>query len=438
MIRKVLIMGAAGRDFHDFLTFYRDREDLRVVAFTAEQIPGIEGRVFPAELAGERYPEGIPIHAEEELPDLVKHLQVDEICLAYSDLSHQCVMEKASLVLSCGVNFTLLGSDQVYVRAEKPVIAVTAVRTGCGKSQTARAIAEILRGHGKKPVAIRHSMPYGRDLRLQACQRFAEPADFVKHQTTIEEEEEYQPWLDHGFVVYAGFDYRQIVNCAEEEGDILIFDGGNNDLPMIKPDLQVTVLDPHRAGHELGYYPGLVNLLMADIVVINKVDSADPAMVEKVEQTVIAQNPSAEIVRARSELVVDRPDLIEGQNCIVVGDGPTLSHGGMKFGAGSLAVQQHGGRIVDPRAYLVGSIAKTYERYPHLELEIPAMGYSKEQIAELQETINAADCDVVVDGSPARLDRVIRFNKPVVYVGYELGEESMKALESRLLAREFC
>jgi predicted GTPase len=430
--KNVIIMGAAGRDFHDFLTFYKNREDQRVVAFTAEQIPGIAERVFPPELAGDSYPHGIPIHPEERLPELIESLEVDEVCLAYSDLSHQSVMEKASLVLSCGVNFVLIGAKETFVRAAKPVVAVTAVRTGCGKSQTARAIAEILRAHDKHPVAIRHSMPYGRDLRRQACQRFAVPKDFEKHKTTIEEEEEYQPWLDHEFVVYAGFDYRTIVDRAQREGDVLIFDGGNNDLPMVAPNLHITVVDPHRAGHELAYYPGFVNLLLADIVVINKVDSAAEENVRQVTHAVERHNPRAAIVRARSELVVDHPEWIEDQDCVVIGDGPTLSHGGMTFGAGTLAVRRLGGRIVDPRSHLVGALVETYKRYPHLALEIPAMGYSREQVSELERTINAVECDVVVDGSPANLGRIMTFTKRVVNVGYELGEQSVGELEALL------
>ncbi len=435
MKQNVIILGAAGRDFHNFLTYFKPRPDFRVVAFTAEQIPGIEGRVFPAELAGERYPEGIPIHPESELDALIEAHDVDHVCLAYSDISHQEVMEKASRAMRAGANFMLLGPRDTWVEAEKPVIAVTAVRTGCGKSQTARAVAEILRANGRRPIAIRHSMPYGTDLTKQACQRFATQEDFRRHETTIEEEEEYQPWLDHGFPIYAGFDYREIVDQASAEGDVLLFDGGNNDISMIQPDLQVTVVDPHRQGHETSYYPGYLNLLLADAVVINKVDSASAEDVAAVEATVRQHQPAATVIRARSELTVPDPEAIRGKRCAVIGDGPTLSHGGLKSGAGSLAVERHGGEIVDPQAQLVGSILETYRKYPHLGSEIPAMGYSREQVLELQETVNAIDCDVVVDGSPANLERVIDFEKPVVSVGYELGEASMAELEQLLRER---
>lgn len=437
-MKNVIILGAAGRDFHDFLTFFKKRPEYRVVAFTAEQIPGIAGRRFPAELSGKRYPDGIPIYPESKLPELVKKHDVEVVTLAYSDLPHQVVMEKASRVLATGARFMLLAPDQTWVPAKKPVVAVTAVRTGCGKSQTARAVGEILRSHGVRVMAIRHSMPYGRDLRTQACQHFETVADFKRHKTTIEEEEEYQPWIDHGFSVFAGFDYREIVKQAQRLGDVLIFDGGNNDLPMVRPDLLVTVLDPHRAGHELSYYPGFVNLLRAHVVVINKVDSAERAAVNRVIEQVKEHNSKAVIIRARSELVVDRPERIKGKRCAVIGDGPTLSHGGMAFGAGTLAAQKYGGRIADPRRHLVGSIAKTFEDYPHLEREIPAMGYSRKQIAELEETVNRVPCDIVLDGSPALLERILKIEKPVINVGYELGSRAVRALEEILLKRGLC
>jgi predicted GTPase len=429
--RKVIILGAAGRDFHDFLTWFRDRPQWEVVAFTAEQIPGIADRRFPAALAGERYPEGIPIHPESRLAELIVEHEVGWVCLAYSDLAHQTVMEKASKVLAAGAKFMLLSGRDTWVTSSLPVIAVTAVRTGCGKSQTARAIAEVLRQRGRRAVAIRHSMPYGEDLTLQACQRFATVEDFERHRTTIEEEEEYQPWLDHGFAVFAGFHYQEIVRQAEAEGDVLVFDGGNNDQPMIRPNAHVVVVDPHRPGHETTYYPGFVNLLTADVVVINKVDSADPADVGAVERAVQRHRPSAQVIHARS--VIDGPaDAIKGRRCVVIGDGPTLTHGGMKFGAGTLFVREHGGEIVDPRPHVTGSIRATLERYPHLDREIPAMGYSTEQIRDLEASINAVPAEVVVDGSPADLGRVLDLDKPIVSVSYELDGESTALLAGAL------
>ncbi len=434
MPQRVLIMGAAGRDFHNFLVYYKDRDEYDVVAFTAEQIPGIADRKFPAVLAGPKHPDGIPIHPESELETLIQTHGIDEVCISYSDLSHQAVMSKGSRVLAAGASFRMLSLRETGVPAEKPVIAVTAVRTGCGKSQTSRRIATILRKHGRKVVGIRHSMPYG-DLAVQACQRFATDEDFAREHTTVEEEEEYQPWIDHGFVIYAGFDYRAIVAAAQAEADVLIFDGGNNDIPMVLPDLAITVVDPHRPGHELSYYPGLVNLMQAHAVVINKVDSADPMDVETVRANVAATNPAARIIEARSELVVDKPELVEGKSCVVVGDGPTLTHGGATFGAGSLAVKAHGGTIADPHGHIQGSLRDTYAAYPHLEREIPAMGYGDEQVRDLEATINAVPGDVVVDGSPANLERVMEIERPVVSVGYELGQVSTDALEALLTDR---
>lgn len=430
--KKVILLGAAGRDFHDFLTWFRDSPDWEVVCFTAEQIPGIADRRFPAVLAGKRYPEGIPIHEESQLEDLIQEHDVGWVCLAYSDLSHQAVMEKASRVLAAGAKFMLLPGQETWVPASKPVIAVTAVRTGCGKSQTARAIAEVLRSAGRHPIAIRHSMPYGEDLTVQACQRFATADDFEQQHTTIEEEEEYQPWIDHGFVVFAGFDYPQIVPRAEAEGDVLIFDGGNNDQPMIRPDLSVVVVDPHRAGHESTYYPGFVNLLGADLVVMNKVDSAKTEDIEALEESVQRYRPGVEVIRA-SSIIQGPEESLHGRRCVVVGDGPTLTHGGMRFGAGTLFVNSHGGEIVDPRPHYVGSIQETFERYPHLEHEVPAMGYSPEQIRDLKESLNAVPADVVVDGSPANLGRVLKkLNKPILSIRYELDPDSTEQLAAAL------
>lgn len=424
---RVVILGAAGRDFHVFLRWFQPRRRWRVVAFTAEQIPGIAARHFPAELAGERYPEGIQIFPEAELEALIERERIGWVCLAYSDLAHQSVMEKASRALARGAKFLLLAGSDTWVSSTLPVVAVTAVRTGSGKSQTARAIAEVLRRRGRRPVAIRHSMPYGADLRRQTCQRFETAADFARHGTTIEEEEEYQPWLDHGFVVFAGFDYREIVAAAEREGDLLIFDGGNNDQAMIRPDLNIVVADPHRAGHESTYYPGFVNLLSADLVVINKSDSASPERIAAVEAAVRRHRPSAAIVRAASVITGDAA-AIAGKRCAIVGDGPTLTHGEMSFGAGTIFVQRHGGVIVDPRPYAVGCLAEAFARFPHLALEVPALGYGEEQLRDLERTLNAIPADVIVDGSPANLQRVLRLEKPVVNLRYELDERSAEQL----------
>jgi predicted GTPase len=429
--QRVIVLGAAGRDFHDFLTWFRDRPDWQVVAFTAEQIPGIAGRRFPAALAGERYPHGIPIHPEAELEGLIAAYEAGWVCLAYSDLSHQDVMAKASRVLAAGAKWMLLPGRETWVAADKPVIAVTAVRTGCGKSQTARAIAEVLRSRGVRPVAIRHSMPYGEDLTVQTCQRFASQDDFRRHHTTIEEEEEYQPWLDHGFVVFAGFDYRAIVAAAEREGDVLVFDGGNNDQPLVRPDAHVVVVDPHRPGHETTWYPGFVNLLTADVVVINKTDSAPAEAVERVAAAVRRHRPGAAIVRARSE-IEGSAEAVRGRRCVVIGDGPTLTHGGMAFGAGTLFVRRAGGEIVDPRPYFAGSLREVLARYPHLEHEVPAMGYGAEQIRDLQATIAAVPAEVIVDGSPADLGRVLNVDKPIVQLRYELDADSRARLGEAL------
>ncbi|MBS3138734.1 GTPase [Candidatus Woesearchaeota archaeon] len=427
---RIIISGAGGRDFHNYLVYFKCRHD--VVAFTAAQIPGIEKRVFPKQLASGK---DIPIYAEKLLPELIKKLRVDAVYLAYSDLSHQFVMEFASKVLAAGAQFGLLGTKDTYVASKKPVIAVCAVRTGSGKSQTSRAIAEIYRKHGMRVVGVRHAMPYG-NLLKQTCQRFASVDDFKKHHTTIEEEEEYQPWIDHGFVVYAGFDYKEIVHQAEREADVIIFDGGNNDIPFLKPDLLVVVADPHRPGHELTYYPGHVNFLLADVIVINKVDSAPLSAVKLVEQHALQYNPQAPVIRARSDVIVEHPELIKGKRCAVVGDGPTLSHGGMSFGAGTLAVKQYGGKLVYARPYAVGSIKKTFEKFSHLAHEIPAMGYDAHELKDLEKTINNVPCDIVIDGTPADLGRVLHLRKPLIDVRYELGKDAVKKLELLLKKRK--
>ncbi len=387
-------------------------------------------------MAGKWYKKDIPIYPESKLPELIKKLKIDYVFLCYSDLSNQEVHEKASKVLSAGANFALLGTKDTMIKSKKPVIAVTAVRTGCGKSQTARAIANLLKRHKKKIVAIRHPMPYG-NLKRQICQRFESEKDFIKQHTTIEEEEEYQPWIDNGFVVYSGFDYKKIINQAEKEADVLILDGGNNDTSFIKPNLLITVVDPHRAGHEITYYPGFVNFLIADVILINKVDSAKRENIRIVLDNIKKYNKQAKVILAKSELIVDNPGLIKGKKCVVVGDGPTLSHGGMAFGAGTLAVQRYGGTIVDPRKYTLGSIRETFNKYSHLHYEIPAMGYSKHQIKELEKTLLRIPCDVIVDGTPANLKRILNLKKPVVNVNYELDKKSVKELEHVLKKFKF-
>jgi predicted GTPase len=429
-MNRVLIAGAGGRDFHNYLVYFKDNPDYDVVAFTAAQIPGIEKRVFPKELTKSKK-KSIPIYSEVHISDVIKKLKIDYVYLCYSDLPHQYVMELASKVLSAGANFGLLGAKDTYVQSQKKVIAVCAVRTGCGKSQVSRAVAELIRKGGKRVVGIRHSMPYG-DLTKQTCQRFSSAHDFVKHQTTIEEEEEYQPWIDHGFVIYAGFDYKEIVKNAEQEADILIFDGGNNDIPFIKPDILIVVTDPHRAGDELTYYPGFLNLLLADIVVINKIDSAARNHIEAVKSHIKKYNPKAKIVLARSDLIVDRPELLENKKCAVIGDGPTLTHGGMSFGAGSIAVKKYNGKTVNPKSAAGGSLKKTFLKFPHLQNEIPAMGYSGLQIKELERTVNRIKCDVVVDGTPANLKKIIKINKPLVEVDYEVGKSATLKLKAIL------
>jgi len=429
---RVIISGAGGRDFHNYLVHFKDKKDVDVVAFTATQIPGIEKRHFPRELT--RQKKKIPIYPEHMLPVLIKKLKADYVYLSYSDLAHQYVMEFASKVLAAGANFGLLGTKDTYVASRKPVIAVCAVRTGSGKSQTSRAIAEILRKHGKKVVGVRHAMPYG-NLLKQTCQRFATMDDFEKHHTTIEEEEEYQPWIDHGFVIYAGFDYKQIIREAEKEADLIVFDGGNNDISFLKPDMLVVVADPHRPGHELTYYPGHVNFLLADVIVINKVDSAPKEAVALVEKHARQYNKNAPVIRARSELIVEQSHRLRGKRCAVVGDGPTLSHGGMSFGAGTLAVKRFGGSLVYAKPYAVGNIKKTFEKFPHLTHEIPAMGYDAHDIADLEKTLNRVPCDIVVDGSPADLSHLLKLKKPMIRVGYELGTDAVRKLEKLLKKR---
>jgi len=417
---RVLIMGAAGRDFHNFNTFFRTRDRYEVVAFTATQIPNIEGRVYPPELAGPLYPEGIPIYPEEELLDLIARLGVGQVVFSYSDVSHEYVMHKASMVLAAGPDFRLLGTRHTEIESTKPVVAVCAVRTGSGKSQTTRHVCEILQKTGLKVVVVRHPMPYG-DLVLQKVQRFATYEDLEQHNCTIEEREEYEPHLDRGVIVYAGVDYEAILRQAEQEADVVVWDGGNNDLPFFKPDLHIVVADPHRAGHELAYYPGESNLIAADVVVINKVDTADLANVALVRENVRKVNPDATIVEAASPIFVDNPDAIRGKRVLVVEDGPTLTHGGMAYGAGVVAARRFGAaEIIDPRPYAVGSIAETYKKYPTTGAVLPAMGYGDRQIQELEETINRTPCDLVIIGTPIDLRRLVRIKCPAERVRYEL------------------
>lgn len=425
MPKNVIIMGAAGRDFHDFNVYFRDNHDWNVVAFTAEQIPGIEGRKYPPELSGKLYPDGIPIHPEKELTELIKEHDIDYVFLSYSDLSHENVMHKASLVMANGANFALLGPEATQIKSKKPVVSVCAVRTGCGKSQTSRKVAEWFREQGYKVVAIRHPMPYG-DLAAQACQRFGSYEDMKKHKCTIEEMEEYEPHIMKGIIVYAGVDYGMILEEAEKEADVIIWDGGNNDTSFYKSDLHIVVADPHRPGHELSYYPGETNFRMADVIIVNKVDSADPNNVEAVKRNIEKVNPSAIVITAESPTTVENPELVRGKRVLVVEDGPTLTHGGMQYGAGIVAAERTGAaEIIDPRPHAVGSIKTTYEKYPHMERILPAMGYSDKQVKELEETIKKTECDAVVIGTPIDLGKIINIDKPHTRVTYELKEVSM-------------
>jgi predicted GTPase len=420
MKKKVIIMGAAGRDFHNFNVYFRNNDDYEVVAFTATQIPGIEGRIYPPELAGPKYPKGIPIYPEEKLPALIKEHDVDEVIFAYSDVSHEYVMHKASIALSCGADFRLMGTKTTMLKAKVPVVSIGAVRTGSGKSQTSRLVAKILKNKGLKVVAIRHPMPYG-DLRKQICQRFASYEDLDKYDCTIEEREEYEPHIDNGIIVYAGVDYEEILHEAEKEADVIVWDGGNNDLPFYKPDLHIVVADPHRPGHEVTYHPGEANLRMANVVIINKVDTADPQNVKRVKENIKTVNPNAMVLDAASPITIDNPELIKGKRALIIEDGPTLTHGGMPYGAATIITQKLGAsEIVNPKPYAVGSIREAYKKYTHLAGILPALGYGEKQIAELKETIERTPCDVVVIGTPIDLRRVTTISKPTVRVKYEL------------------
>jgi predicted GTPase len=419
MRRRLLIMGAAGRDFHNFNVTYRSDPQVEVVAFTATQIPFINDRTYPASLAGERYPEGIPIHDESMLTQLIKEQQIDDVVFSYSDISHANVMHKASQVLADGANFVLLGGRSTMLTSTVPVVAVCAVRTGAGKSQTTRAIADTLKEAGKRVVAVRHPMPYG-NLEAQRVQRYATLADLDRYDTTIEEREEYEPHITSGTIIYAGVDYGQILEQAQAECDVLLWDGGNNDLPFYKPDIHIVVADPLRAGHETSYYPGEVNLRMADVIVINKMDSASTEQVNALMETIHQTNPGAMVITADSRVTVDDPDAIKGKRVLVVEDGPTLTHGEMKFGAGVVAARAHGAtEIVDPRPWATGTIAETFLKYD-VGPVLPAMGYSEGQLAEMEKIIDAADADIVVIGTPIDLRAVIEIRKPAIRVRYDL------------------
>ena len=433
---RTIIMGAAGRDFHNFNTFYRDNKDYEVIAFTATQIPNIEGRKYPVELAGELYPAGIPIYPESELVKLIKENDIDQVVFAYSDVPGEYVMHKAALVNAAGADFRLMGTEKTQIKSTKPVVAVCAVRTGSGKSQTTRRVSLILREMGYKVAAIRHPMPYG-DLVKQKVQRFADYSDLDKHECTIEEREEYEPHLDNGVIVYAGVDYEAILREAEKEVDIVLWDGGNNDFSFYVSDLLIVVADPHRPGHETRYYPGETNVRLADVFVINKVDTANPDDVITVRDNLYALNPNAMVIEGASPLFVDDPEAIRGKRVLVVEDGPTLTHGGMAYGAGYVAARRFGaGEIVDPRPYAVASIKDTYEKYPETGQILPAMGYGDKMMRDLEKTINKADVDLVISGTPIDLTRVIKINKPIQRVRYELQEIGEPTLES-ILTKKF-
>ncbi len=425
MKKNVIILGAAGRDFHNFNTYFRESGSFNVVAFTATQIPDIDGRKYPAELAGDLYPDGIPIYAEENLTQLIRDLDVDDCVFSYSDVTYQKVMSMSALVNASGANFMLLGPDDTMVESCKPVIAVGAVRTGCGKSQTSRKIIEYLMNRGLKVVAIRHPMPYG-NLVAQKVQRFAKVEDLAKHDCTIEEMEEYEPHVVRGNVIYAGVDYEAILRAAENDPDgcdIILWDGGNNDFPFYKPDLNITIVDPHRPGHELNYYPGEVTLRLADVVVINKIDTAGPEGIQKVRQNIAKVNPTAVVVDAASPITVDDPSLIRGKKVLVIEDGPTLTHGQMTLGAGTVAATKFGAaECIDPRPYTVGKLSETFKIYPQIGSLLPAMGYSEQQTQDLEDTINNAECDSVIIGTPIDLNRIININKPSTRVYYDLQE----------------
>ncbi|MEM4093553.1 MAG: cyclic 2,3-diphosphoglycerate synthase [Thermoplasmata archaeon] len=431
-MRKVIIMGAAGRDFHNFNVFFRDNKDYKVVAFTATQIPNIENRKYPKELAGHLYPDGIPIYPEEELPDLIKKYNVDEVVFAYSDVSHEYVMHKASIAISNGADFRLMGAESTMLKSSKPVISICAVRTGSGKSQTTRKVSEILKKKGKKVVVIRHPMPYG-NLVKQKVQRFATMEDLDKNECTIEEREEYEPHIRNGTVVYAGVDYEAILREAEKEADIILWDGGNNDIPFYKPDLHIVVADPHRAGHEMTYHPGEANFRMANVIIINKEETAPKDGIDLIREHIAQVNPKAIVIDAASPFFIENPERIRGKRVLAIEDGPTLTHGEMSYGAAVLASKKFGAsELVDAREYAVGTILETYNKYRQIKNYLPAMGYGEKQVKDLEQTINNTPCDLVVSATPIDLTRIMKINKPIIRVRYELDEIGKPDLEDVL------
>jgi len=429
-LKKILIMGAAGRDFHNFNVYFRDNENYNVLAFTATQIPDIAGRKYPAKLCGKLYPNGIPIYPEEDLKKLIKELNIDQVIFAYSDLPNSYVMEKAAIVNASGADFVLMGTKDTMIQSTKPVIAVCAVRTGCGKSQVSRTLFEILQKKGFNVAAIRHPMPYDQDMTTQIVQRFAKYEDLDKYNCTIEEREEYEPYIDMGGVIYSGIDYKKILEEAEKEADVIIWDGGNNDFSFIKPDLLITIADPHRVGHELSYYPGELNARQADIIIVNKVNTAKKEDIEKVKENIKRINPNAQIIEGISTIISDEKDKIKGKKVLVIEDGPTVTHGGMNYGAGKIAAEMWGAReIIDPRSFAVGSIVETFKKYKHLSNVLPAMGYGKKQVKELEKTINNADCELVISGTPIDITRILKSEKTIIRIKYGVGEETAKELE---------
>ena len=428
MLEKVIIMGAAGRDFHNFNVYFRDNPRYQVICFTATQIPDIDGRQYPPELAGAMYPHGIPIKSDENLMEMIKADKVDLVAFSYSDVPHTEVMHKASQVIAAGADFIMIGASYTMIESTKKVVSVCAVRTGCGKSQTSRQIVQILKDAGQKVVSVRHPMPYG-DLTKQIVQRFATYEDFEKHDCTIEEREEYEPVVDMGAIIYAGIDYEKILRQAEEEADIIVWDGGNNDTPFYKPDVHVVIFDPHRVGHETTFHPGETNLLLADIAVINKVDSADPKDVETLKHTIARHNPHARIILADSIVSAENGESMQGKRVLVIEDGPTLTHGNMTFGAGVIAARRYGAsEMVDPRPYLVGSLRDTFEAYPKIGKVLPAMGYGEQQVKDLEATIEACDCDMVVSATPIDLTRLVKIQKPILRVRYDYQDNSKPTL----------
>ncbi len=431
-MEKVIIMGAAGRDFHNFNVYFRDNERYRVIAFTATQIPDIEGRVYPSGLAGRLYPDGIPIRSDADLADMIHADKIDLVAFSYSDVPHVEVMHKASIVTAAGADFMLIGASYTMLKSDKQIVSVCAVRTGCGKSQTSREVVKILKKMGKKVVSVRHPMPYG-DLTRQAVQRFAGYADLDTYDCTIEEREEYEPVIDAGAVIYAGVDYEKILRRAEGEADVIVWDGGNNDTPFFRPDVHIVIFDPHRVGHETTYFPGETNMLLADIALINKVDSAPAENVAQLKKTVARHNPGAAIVLAESEILVPSPAAIGGRRVLVIEDGPTVTHGEMKYGAGVIAARRFdAAEIVDPRPYLAGTLVDTFEKYPETGAVLPAMGYSPEQIRDLEETINRTDCDLVLAATPIDLSRLMTIKKPVQRIRYAYKDHGDPRLETVL------